>query len=45
MVDNGSKDGVAGMLGEEFPEVHLIKNQVNEGFTKPMNQALRMGRG
>lgn len=33
------------MLGEEFPEVHIIENQINEGFTKPMNQALRMGRG
>ena len=45
VVDNGSKDGVAGMLHEEFPEVHIIENQINEGFTKPMNQALRMGRG
>ena len=45
MVDNGSKDGVASMLHEEFPEVHLIENQINEGFTKPMNQALRLGRG
>jgi len=25
--------------------VHLIENQINEGFTKPMNQALRLGRG
>ena len=44
MVDNGSNDGVAGMLHEEYPEVHLIENQINEGFTKPMNQALRLGR-
>jgi len=45
VVDNGSKDGVAGMLQEQFPDVRIIKNQTNEGFTKPMNQALRLGRG
>ena len=45
VVDNGSKDGVAGMLQEQFPDVRILKNQTNQGFTKPMNQALRLGRG
>jgi hypothetical protein len=45
VVDNGSDDGVQAMLGREFPSVHLIQNLKNEGYTRPMNQALRAGRG
>jgi len=45
VIDNGSKDGVAQMLREEFPLVHFIENDYNAGFTCPMNQALKMGRG
>jgi hypothetical protein len=45
VVDNGSKDGVREMLAGEFPAVKLIENESNAGFTKPMNQALRLGRG
>ena len=45
VVDNGSSDGTAQMLGEEFPAVILIQNPGNMGFTAPMNQALRRGQG
>lgn len=45
VVDNGSQDGVAEMLRQEFPQVLLIENDRNEGYTRPMNQALRLGRG
>jgi len=45
IVDNGSQDRVAEMVEQEFPGVRLIQNQSNEGFTKPMNQAIRAGTG
>ena len=45
VVDNGSQDGTAEMLQEEFPGVQWIENEGNLGFTKPMNQALRSGSG
>jgi GT2 family glycosyltransferase len=33
------------MLELNFPEVRFIQNESNEGYTRPMNQALRMARG
>ena len=45
VVDNGSQDGIADLLQSEFPQVTLIENRKNEGYTKPMNQALRAGKG
>ncbi len=45
VVDNGSADGVAEMLHQEFPQVHYIQNDHNTGYTFPMNQALKAGRG
>lgn len=45
VADNGSNDGLAEMLRQEFPDVRLIQNERNLGYTYPMNQALRAGRG
>jgi GT2 family glycosyltransferase len=45
VVDNGSNDGVAEMLAQEFPAVRLIQNTANRGYTAPMNQALQAGSG
>ena len=45
VLDNGSQDHVAEMVEQEFPGVRLIQNQSNEGYTKPMNQAMRVGTG
>lgn len=45
VTDNGSQDGSVEMLRNEFPQVQVIQNDANEGYTKPMNQALRAGRG
>ena len=33
------------MLASDFPQVKLICNSANQGFTAPMNQALREGQG
>lgn len=45
VVDNDSQDGTVEMLRDEFPQVRLIQNQGNEGFTRPMNQAMRAAAG
>jgi len=41
VVDNNSPDRSAEMVAEEFPEVRLIANRENAGFTRANNQALR----
>jgi GT2 family glycosyltransferase len=45
VVDNASQDGVVEMLQQEYPQIRLVENQDNAGYTRPMNQALRLGRG
>jgi len=45
VVDNASTDDTITMLKNEFPQVRIIKNQTNEGFTKPLNQALSAASG
>ncbi len=45
VVDNGSQDGTIDMLVREFPQVQMIQNNQNLGYTKPMNQALRLSKG
>ena len=45
VVDNGSKDGSAHMVRDEFPWVHLVQNDYNAGFAKACNQAIRMAKG
>jgi GT2 family glycosyltransferase len=45
VVDNKSQDGTVEMLRRDFPEVHLIENNENLGFTRPLNQALQASCG
>lgn len=45
VVDNASSDGTTSMVAAEFPEVTLIVNESNVGFTRANNQALRLARG
>lgn len=45
VVDNGSTDGTQALLRERYPQVHLIENQANLGFSKPMNQAFEVTKG
>jgi len=43
--DNGSADGSADMVREDFPWVHLMESEVNLGFTKGNNLAIGQSEG
>ena len=45
VVDNHSVDGSVEMVQTRFPEVHLIANEENVGFSKANNQAIRKSQG
>jgi O-antigen biosynthesis protein len=45
VVDNHSIDGSVEMVREFFPQVKLIDNQINVGFSKANNQAIRIAQG
>jgi GT2 family glycosyltransferase len=45
VVDNNSSDGSVEMVREYFPEVKLIDNKENSGFSKANNQAIRQSTG
>jgi len=45
VVDNNSVDGSQEMLQEKFPQVQLIANTVNVGFSKANNQAIEVSKG
>ena len=45
VVDNASLDGSVDLVSERFPEVKLIANQQNVGFSKANNQAIRKSKG
>lgn len=45
VVDNGSEDGSTLMIEENYPEVKIIKNEQNFGYTRAMNQGLKIAQG
>lgn len=45
VVDNNSVDGSVAMVQKRFPEVNLIINSQNQGFSKANNQAIRQATG
>ncbi len=45
VVDNHSVDGSIEMLKEKFPEVILIENKDNVGFSVANNQAMKLAKG
>ena len=45
VVDNNSIDGSVEMVRLKFPQVHLIANRDNRGFSKANNQAMEIAKG
>src|SRR5438105_7444 len=45
VVDNGSSDGSAAAIAEQFPDIRLIANAGNRGFGAANNQAMIQARG
>lgn len=45
VVDNNSVDGSCSMVRDKFPDVILIENHDNKGFSKANNQAIRQAKG
>jgi GT2 family glycosyltransferase len=45
IIDNHSTDGSVEWLEKEYPEVRLVRNGVNEGFSRAHNQATRISSG
>ncbi len=45
VVDNNSVDGSCQMIESRFPDVTLISNKENTGFSKANNQAIRIAKG
>lgn len=45
VVDNSSVDGSCNMMIEKFPDIKLISNDENVGFSKANNQAIRIAKG
>jgi GT2 family glycosyltransferase len=45
VVDNASSDGTPGLIRQQFPNVHLIENTTNEGFSRANNTGIRLCNG
>ncbi|MBU2649336.1 MAG: glycosyltransferase family 2 protein [Bacteroidetes bacterium] len=45
VVDNNSVDGSVKMVREKYPDVKLIANTVNTGFSRANNQAIKQSEG
>jgi GT2 family glycosyltransferase len=45
VVDNNSVDGSVTIIKDKFPQVNLIVNKVNTGFSVANNQAIRLAKG
>jgi len=45
VVDNNSVDGSLGLIKEKFPQVKVIANKVNKGFSAANNQAIQLSAG
>jgi len=45
VVDNNSVDGSVKMIKEKFPDIELIANNANTGFSKANNQAIHIAKG
>ncbi|MBU1012889.1 MAG: glycosyltransferase family 2 protein [Bacteroidetes bacterium] len=44
-IDNHSVDGSSEMISKDFPQIKLIKNDINLGFGKACNQGIKIAQG
>jgi len=45
VIDNASTDGSVELFERKFPHLKLIKNSVNQGFCKSINQGIKISQG
>jgi GT2 family glycosyltransferase len=45
VVDNGSSDASVAFLQAEYPQVRIIRNEINRGFCQPNNRAAEEAKG
>lgn len=45
LIDNSSKDDTVPWVNENFPQVNLIENEWNSGFSKATNQGIKESQG
>ncbi len=45
VIDNASTDGTSELVARDYPEVRLVSNGRNIGFTKATNQAIELSHG
>ena len=45
VIDNNSIDGSVEMVKEKFPQVKIIANKTNDGFSKANNQGIKIAKG
>ena len=45
VIDNDSHDNTINNLEHEFPNVKIIKNEINEGFSKAVNKGYQISKG
>ena len=45
VVDNASSDASVAMIEKKFPQIKLIRNKENLGFSKAVNQGLKQAKG
>ena len=45
VIDNNSTDDTAAMICREFPDIMLMRNPLNLGFSKACNRAAKMANG
>ncbi|HVP35804.1 MAG TPA: glycosyltransferase family 2 protein, partial [Terriglobales bacterium] len=45
LIDNSSKDGITAWVKQNFPQVNLIENEWNLGFSKAVNQGIKESQG
>lgn len=42
VVDNASADNNAGIIAQAYPDIHLIRNKINQGFAGGSNRGIEM---